>query len=133
MKKVNRHPMNETVYLSEPARSTKFNLANLKWVLESFSQWLSIIQVKTLWERLLSLFIYVAAIFLFAAPWEWNGKISIMLPIKKVKTNILAVECKISRWSHLQEKLDDIVYSCDTVFCEILHVDSFLQVFPELQ
>ena len=36
--------------------------------MESFSHWLSRIQVKTLWDRLLSLFIQVAAIFLFAAP-----------------------------------------------------------------
>lgn len=55
-------------YLSDPARSTKFNLPNLRWVIESFSQQLSMIQVKTLWERLLSLFIRVAAIFLFALP-----------------------------------------------------------------
>lgn len=55
-------------HLSEPARSTKFNLANLKWVMESFPQRLSMIQVKTLCERLLSLFMCVAAIFLFEAP-----------------------------------------------------------------
>jgi hypothetical protein len=38
--------------------------------MESLSQRLSITQVKTLCERLLSLFIFVAAIFLFATPYK---------------------------------------------------------------
>ena len=55
-------------YLSDPARSTRFNLANRKLDAESFSHLLSMIQVKTLWERLLSQFIFVEATFLFAEP-----------------------------------------------------------------
>uniref|UniRef100_A0A0A9G6T7 Uncharacterized protein n=1 Tax=Arundo donax TaxID=35708 RepID=A0A0A9G6T7_ARUDO len=58
----------ELFCLSEPARSTKFNLPKRRCVIESLSQWLSITQVKTLCERLLSLFIFVAAIFRFATP-----------------------------------------------------------------
>jgi hypothetical protein len=57
-------------YLSDPARSTRFNLANRKLDAESFSHLLSMIQVKTLWERLLSRFIFVAATLLFAEPWS---------------------------------------------------------------
>lgn len=57
-------------YLSDPARSTRFSLANRKLDAESFSHLLSMIQVKTLWERLLSRFIFVAATFLFAEPWS---------------------------------------------------------------
>lgn len=56
-------------YLSEPAKSTKFSLANRKLVVESFSHLLSITQVKTLCERLLSLFMFVAATFLFEEPY----------------------------------------------------------------
>lgn len=55
--------------LSEPARSTRFNLANRRLVVESFSHLLSITQVNTLCERLLSLFIFVAATFLFEEPY----------------------------------------------------------------
>lgn len=61
-------------YLSEPARSTKFSLANRKLVVESFSHLLSITQVKTLCERLLSLFIFVAATFLFAEPYKQKSQ-----------------------------------------------------------
>lgn len=55
-------------HLSEPARSTRFSLANRRLVVESFSHLLSITQVKTLCERLLSLFIFVAATLLFEEP-----------------------------------------------------------------
>ena len=57
-------------HLSEPARSTKFSRPKRRCVIESLSQWLSMTQVKTLCERLLSLFIFVAAIFLFATPYN---------------------------------------------------------------
>lgn len=53
-------------------RSTRFNLANRKLVVESFSHLLSIMHVKTLCERLLSLFIFVAATFLFKVPYAQN-------------------------------------------------------------
>lgn len=55
-------------YLSEPARSTRFSLANRRLVVESFSHLLSIMHVKTLCDRLLSLFIFVAATFRFEEP-----------------------------------------------------------------
>lgn len=55
-------------YLSEPAKSTRFNLANRRFVAESLSHLLSIIHVNTLWDLLLSLFMFVAATFLFAEP-----------------------------------------------------------------
>lgn len=60
--------LDSVTHLSEPARSTKFNLPKRRCVIESLSQWLSMTQVKTLCERLLSLFMFVAAIFLFATP-----------------------------------------------------------------
>lgn len=56
-------------HLSEPAKSTRFSLAYLKLDVESFSHRLSITHVKTLCERLLSLFIFVAATLLFAEPY----------------------------------------------------------------
>ena len=56
-------------YLSEPARSTRFNLANRRLDVASFSHLLSITHVKTLCERLLSLFMLVAATFLLEEPY----------------------------------------------------------------
>lgn len=56
-------------YLSEPARSTRFSLENRRLDIASFSHLLSITHVKTLCERLLSLFMLVAATFLFEEPY----------------------------------------------------------------
>lgn len=56
-------------YLSEPARSTRFSLENRRLDMASFSHLLSITQVKTLCERLLSLFMLVEATFLFEEPY----------------------------------------------------------------
>jgi hypothetical protein len=74
-------------HLSEPARSTKFNLPKRRCVMESLSQRLSITQVKTLCERLLSLFIFVAAIFLFATPYKNISETSMKLSLNSCSTS----------------------------------------------
>lgn len=61
------------IYLSEPARSTRFSLANRRLVAESFSHLLSITQVNTLCDRLLSLFMFVAATLRFEEPYVQEG------------------------------------------------------------
>ena len=48
-------------YLSDPAKSTKWNLEDLIWVIPSLSYLLSIWSVKTEWDLELSLFIDVSA------------------------------------------------------------------------
>lgn len=106
-------------YLSEPARSTKFNLPNLKCFIESFSQQLSMLHVKTLWDRLLSAFIWVAAIFLFAAPCGRKDHQNnfLMWKVLRDEGSVLSFTCnKILRMSSTELTLTSVRFSTYTPF-----------------
>jgi hypothetical protein len=117
-------------HLSEPARSTRFSLANLRLVVESFSHLLSITQVNTLCERLLSRFIFVAATFLFKEPYREQA---ITLKQTCVQNKGREFEQITNKDCNLSQKLQNIAHSLNLKFWKIFYIDTLLDILSQLQ
>ena len=117
-------------YLSDPARSTRFSLANLKLDAESFSHLLSMIQVKTLWERLLSRFIFVAATLLLAEPWSkfWPSGIFWIWSVYQIFTR----KRLNSKHTYLHQEFYYVTDTANFPFSQIFDVHSIPYIFSEL-